>query len=111
MNLSPELDLQVEIDRLAIENFVRKYSANMVQVLPNPELDARMPCAPVQTPKSAKAFNSAEDLKRLSNKSLESMHEAVQEASRNSRQNHENLKSASNKTIDSAKSSSKKKIK
>lgn len=30
----PELDLQVEIDRLAIENFVRAYSADMFQVVP-----------------------------------------------------------------------------
>lgn len=29
----PELDLQVEIDRLAIENFVRSYSADMFQVV------------------------------------------------------------------------------
>lgn len=34
MQLGPELDLQVEIDRLAIENFVRSYTADMFQVVP-----------------------------------------------------------------------------
>lgn len=106
MSLAPELDLQVEIDRLAIETFAKKHTSTLVHVLPSAELDSAL----------NKVSNANNELnrKKFSTKSIDlsnTENDNLIDDFIAQNQNVLGLKSASNKTFDSTKSISKKKIK
>ncbi|CAF0787663.1 unnamed protein product [Brachionus calyciflorus] len=101
LHLAPELDLQVEIDRIAIETFVKNYTADLAQVIPiGNETD------------SQELYNNTEQKQEepLTNDVLSSPKASPKlELKQN-----DNLKSksaVSTKTIQSSKSQAKKKIK
>lgn len=117
--MAPELNLQIEIDRTAIQNFIKKMNPNIstetipeVEPTQNPLL-ASMRMSLTQVPSTIDSGNNAKFSTKSSDiDSQKAMPQEMQEPLKLSESNQLiPMRSPSSKTIDSNRSLSKKKIK